>query len=137
MHGEDAQVLASMGIRWVLDERTSTGPRGESAQTLTAEDAPRETTTTTTFSNPELILYELPPPAGATLPDSAGLPTEASAGEIASTWENTLSEASADPASGAARGAVLAAHALWLIVLAASLALATGRAQAGRVVRNS
>ena len=131
LRGEDPQVLASMGIRWVLDERTSAGPRGESARTLAAADAPRETTTTTTFSNPELTLYELPPPAGANLPDAAD------SAAIASTWENILSETSAAPASSAARGVVLAAHALWLIVLAASLALATRIARTSRDVRNS
>lgn len=144
LRGEAPQVLADMGVRWVLDERTSAGPRGESSRTLQGaaghegaaelegatepEGAPgpegavgpgNPTTTTTTpttrFSDPELILYELPPPAG----------TEPAV--VASAWEDTM--AGTSTASGAARGAVLVAHALWLLVLVASLALATGSAR--------
>ena len=148
LRGEEPQVLAEMGVRWVLDERTSAGPRGESARTLqnapeqgaaagqegTPEQgaaAPPEISTTTTptaptttrFSDPELILYELPPPGGA---ESAS---------IDSAWAGTT--AATSTASVAARGVVLVAHALWLLVLAGSLALATASARSGRVDRDT
>ena len=98
LRGEDPRVLAGMGVRWVLDERTSAGPRGESATTL---DDP---TTTTKFSDTELTLYELPRTEGSDW--SAGTGTGASASE---------------------RAAVLAAHAAWLIAMAVALALAVSR----------
>src|SRR5699024_5808284 len=34
LDGADPAVLAGLGVRWVLDERTSAGPRGESGATL-------------------------------------------------------------------------------------------------------
>src|SRR5699024_6609074 len=42
LRGEDPQVLAEMGVRWVLDERTSAGPRGESARTLRGTPEPEQ-----------------------------------------------------------------------------------------------
>lgn len=62
LDGADPAVLAGPGVRWVLDERTSAGPRGESGATLES--------TTTRYSDPELTLHEItaaapqaPPPA--------------------------------------------------------------------------
>lgn len=100
LRGEDPRVLAGMGVRWVLDERTSAGPRGESATTL---DDP---TTTTKFSDTELTLYELPRTEGSDWSAGTGTGTGASASE---------------------RAAVLAAHAAWLIAMAVALALAVSR----------
>lgn len=107
--GEDAQRLTESGVRWVLDERTSAGPRGESAQTLSGA--------TERFSDPELILYELPPPAGAGWTES-------------SSTEGT--ETRPTEPSDTARAAVLAAHALWLTTLAGTLAGALAVALIGR-----
>src|SRR5699024_10453640 len=62
LDGAAPAVLAGLGVRWVLDERTSAGPRGESGATLES--------TTTRYSDPELTLHEItaaapqaPPPA--------------------------------------------------------------------------
>lgn len=49
--GEPPRVLTDLGVRWVLDERTSAGPRGESDRTVS--------TTTTRLSDPELVLHDL------------------------------------------------------------------------------
>lgn len=54
LRGEDPRVLADAGVRWVLDERASAGPRGEASRTLGA--------TTTRFADAELALHELPGP---------------------------------------------------------------------------
>lgn len=92
--GEDPRALTDLGVRWVLDERTSAGPRGASDQTMKS--------TTTRFADPELVLYELAPPGGRT-------------------WQspNVVPPAAGD----AARAAVLVAHAAWLVTgLAAGLA---------------
>ncbi|WP_255583633.1 hypothetical protein [Dietzia sp. ANT_WB102] len=107
LRGDDPRAVIDLGVRWVLDERTSVGPRGEAAQTL--EGTP-VTPTTTRFTGPELVLHELGPPSGP--------------GEADARWE-----AAAEPAAPApARAAVLAAHALWLATLAGSAAVAvTGR----------
>lgn len=67
LRGEDPRVLADLGVRWVLDEKTSAGPRGESEKTLT--------TTTTRFTDPELHLYEI----AATDPNSAVAPASSDA----------------------------------------------------------
>ncbi|MDV7999708.1 hypothetical protein [Rhodococcus sp. IEGM 1408] len=93
LSGADPRALTDLGVRWVLDERTSAGPRGESDRTLES--------TTTRFTDPELVLYELAPPDGRT-------------------WR---SPDAAPPAAGAAsRAAVLVAHAAWLVTgLAAGL----------------
>lgn len=137
LRGEDPQVLARLGVRWVLDERTSAGPRGESARTLRGaagqegaaeegaaeQDAGQEgavppetmtTTTTTRFSNPELSLHELPPP------DLGDLSEDADA------WEVAMAElpVSAQSASAEVRVPVLVAHGAWLLTLAVALALA-------------
>ncbi|WP_314038755.1 hypothetical protein [Dietzia sp. CH92] len=104
LRGADPRELAGLGVRWVLDERTSAGPRGAAAETLTA--------TTTRFSDPELTLHELAPPNGP--------------GDADARWA-----AVAEPAAPAgARGAVLAAHALWLLTLAGA-AVASGRRARG------
>src|SRR5699024_1814698 len=62
LDGADPAVLAGLGVRWVLDERTAAGPRGASGATL---ESP-----TTRYSDPELTLHEItaaapqaPPPA--------------------------------------------------------------------------
>lgn len=100
LRGADPRELAGMGVRWVLDERTSAGPRGAADETLTA--------TTTRFSDPELTLHELAPPDGP--------------GDADSRWN-----AVTPPGAPAwARAAVLAAHALWLLTLAGA-AVASGR----------
>ncbi|WP_291084063.1 hypothetical protein [Dietzia sp. UBA5065] len=100
LRGEDPRVLAGLGVRWVLDERTSAGPRGQAARTLQA--------TTTRFADTELVLYELVVPNGpGAAIDRAGPPA----------------------ASPAARAAVLAAHAVWLLTLVLSAALAVGAAR--------
>ncbi len=92
LRGEPPGVLTASGVRWVLDERESAGPRGESARTLGAA--------VTRYEDAELALYELP----------------GSVVEVPS-------------ASPAARTAVLAAHAAWLLVgfLAAGTAALRGR----------
>lgn len=95
LRGEDPRVLTDLGVRWVLDERTSAGPRGEAARTLRA--------TTTRFSDPELTLYELGVPNGPGEPVRVAAPP---------------------PASEAARTAVLGAHAGWLLVMALAGAVA-------------
>ena len=101
LRGGDPHVLADMGVRWVLDERTSAGPRGESATTL---DDP---TTTTKFTDSELALYELPRPEGTD-------------------WSTDTR------APATARAAVLAAHAAWLVTMAAALAVAVSRRRRDR-----
>ncbi|MGN7227714.1 hypothetical protein ACTHQW_15370 [Dietzia maris] len=105
LRGEDPSVLAGLGVRWVLDERTSAGPRGRAARTLAA--TPQESTTTTTrFTGSELVLHELAAPNGP--------------GGADARWE-----AAAEPAAPAsARRWVLAAHALWLLTLALTVAVA-------------
>ena len=120
LRGEDPQVLAGMGVRWVLDERTSAGPRGASARTAGSEAA-TTTTTTTRFSDTELVLHELPPPDLGIRSDNA---------DDADAWTVAMAELpmSAQPASAGAREAVLAAHAAWLLALAVALALAVGPA---------
>ncbi|WP_236885383.1 hypothetical protein [Dietzia massiliensis] len=100
LRGADPRELAGMGVRWVLDERTSAGPRGAADETLTA--------TTTRFSDPELTLHELAPPDGP--------------GDVDSRW----SAVTPPGAPAWARAAVLAAHALWLLTLAGA-AVASGR----------
>ena len=50
--GADAEAIADQGVRWILVEKTSPGPRGESAATL-AQLSRR-------FSDAELDLYEVP-----------------------------------------------------------------------------
>src|SRR5699024_9840086 len=65
LDGADPAVLAGLGVRWVLDERTSAGPRGGSGATLES--------TTTRDSDPAPTLPEItaaappaaphPPPA--------------------------------------------------------------------------
>lgn len=52
--GADPRELAALGVRWVLDERTSAGPRGESARTVGS--------TTTRYADAELVLHEVPGP---------------------------------------------------------------------------
>ncbi|MCT2263382.1 hypothetical protein [Dietzia cinnamea] len=100
LRGADPRELAGLGVRWVLDERTSAGPRGAAEETLMA--------TTTRFSDPELTLHELAPPDGP--------------GDADSRWG-----AVTPPGAPAwARAAVLAAHALWLLTLVGA-ALAGGR----------
>ena len=95
LRGEDPRALTGLGVRWVLDERTSAGPRGESDRTLRA--------TTTRFTDPELVLYEL------------GVADEPELDPVAS---------APPPASEGARVAVLAAHAAWLLTGVAAAALA-------------
>lgn len=105
LRGDDPSVLVGLGVRWVLDERTSAGPRGRAARTLAA--TPLESTTTTTrFTGSELVLHELAAPNGP--------------GGADARWE-----AAAEPAAPAsARGWVLAAHALWLLTLVLAVAVA-------------
>ncbi|MET3862348.1 hypothetical protein ABIE38_003288 [Dietzia sp. 2505] len=86
LRGQDPRELTDLGVRWVLDERTSAGPRGASDRTLAA--------TTTRFADAELVLYELGGPDGP----------ELAAGPV-----------SPPPAPGVSRAAVLAAHAGWLL----------------------
>ena len=100
--GGDPGTLRDLGVRWVLDERTSAGPRGEATRTLAGTP---ETPTTTRVAGAELVLHELAPPTGPGGPDER--------------WEAVAE--SAAPAS--ARAAVLAAHALWLLTLALTGAL--------------
>ena len=95
LRGEDPDALAELGVRWVLDERTSAGPRGEAARTLRAA--------ATRYSDPELVLYELAPPGGRDRWTSDGVPPAA---------------------SQAARAAVLLAHAAWLATGLAAAAVA-------------
>lgn len=103
LRGDDPSVLAGLGVRWVLDERTSAGPRGRAARTLAA--TPQESTTTR-FTGSELVLHELAAPNGP--------------GGADARWE-----AAAEPAAPAsARGWVLAAHALWLLTLVLAVAVA-------------
>ena len=113
LRGDDPSVLTDLGVRWVLDERTSAGPRGESERTLAGTPgagddsatttsprtttSPPRTTTTTRFADSELVLHEL-------------------------AWRNGQDGPVA--ASSAARGAVLSAHALWLLTLAGAGAFA-------------
>jgi hypothetical protein len=104
LRGEDPSVLAGLGVRWVLDERTSAGPRGRAARTLAS--TPQESTTTTRFTGSELVLHELAVPNGP--------------GGADARWEATAEPAA--PAS--ARRWVLAAHALWLLTLALTVAVA-------------
>ncbi|WP_271800452.1 hypothetical protein [Dietzia maris] len=103
LRGDDPSVLAGLGVRWVLDERTSAGPRGRAARTLAG--TPPESTTTR-FTGSELVLHELAAPNGP--------------GGADARWE-----AAAEPAAPAsARGWVLAAHALWLLTLVLALVVA-------------
>ena len=104
LRGDDPSVLAGLGVRWVLDERTSAGPRGRAARTLAG--TPQESTTTR-FTGSELVLHELAAPNGP--------------GGADARWEATAEPAA--PAS--ARGWVLAAHALWLLTLALAVAVAS------------
>ncbi|MEW1938828.1 hypothetical protein AB0331_15825 [Dietzia maris] len=104
LRGDDPSVLAGLGVRWVLDERTSAGPRGRAARTLAG--TPPESTTTR-FTGSELVLHELAAPNGS--------------GGADARWEATAEPAA--PAS--ARGWVLAAHALWLLTLALAVAVAS------------
>ncbi|WP_440220364.1 hypothetical protein [Dietzia sp. MNB45] len=104
LRGDDPSVLAGLGVRWVLDERTSAGPRGRAARTLAG--TPPESTTTR-FTGSELVLHELAAPNGP--------------GGADARWEATAEPAA--PAS--ARGWVLAAHALWLLTLALAVAVAS------------
>src|SRR5699024_7930478 len=103
LRGDDPSVLAGLGVRWVLDERTSAGPRGRAARTLAG--TPPESTTTR-FTGSELVLHELAAPNGP--------------GGADARWEATAEPAA--PAS--ARGWVLAAHALWLLTLVLALVVA-------------
>lgn len=103
LRGDDPSVLAGLGVRWVLDERTSAGPRGRAARTLAG--TPPESTTTR-FTGSELVLHELAAPNGP--------------GGADARWEATAEPAA--PAS--ARGWVLAAHALWLLTLALAVVVA-------------
>ena len=95
LRGEDPRELTDLGVRWVLDERTSAGPRGASDRTLA--------TTTTRFADAELVLYELGGPDGR----------ELAAGPV-----------SPPPAPAESRAAVLAAHAAWLLTGVVATALA-------------
>ncbi|MFI8695237.1 hypothetical protein [Dietzia maris] len=104
LRGDDPSVLAGLGVRWVLDERTSAGPRGRAARTLAG--TPPESTTTR-FTGSELVLHELAAPNGP--------------GGADARWEATAEPAA--PAS--ARGWVLAAHALWLLTLVLALVVAS------------
>ncbi|WP_407335136.1 hypothetical protein [Dietzia kunjamensis] len=104
LRGDDPSVLAGLGVRWVLDERTSAGPRGRAARMLAG--TPQESTTTR-FTGSELVLHELAAPNGP--------------GGADARWEATAEPAA--PAS--ARGWVLAAHALWLLTLALALVVAS------------
>ncbi|MFS4489856.1 hypothetical protein [Dietzia kunjamensis] len=104
LRGDDPSVLAGLGVRWVLDERTSAGPRGRAARTLAG--TPPESTTTR-FTGSELVLHELAAPNGP--------------GGADARWEATAEPAA--PAS--ARGWVLAAHALWLLTLVLTLVVAS------------
>lgn len=54
LRGAEPRDLAALGVRWVLDERASAGPRGESARTLGA--------TKTRYADAELSLHELSGP---------------------------------------------------------------------------
>lgn len=113
LRGEDPRVLVGLGVRWVLDERTSAGPRGRAAQTLAGTP---QVSTTTRLTGSELVLHELAPPNGP--------------GGADARWE-----AAAEPAAPAsARGSVLAAHALWLLTLVLTAALA-GASTATTTVR--
>lgn len=103
LRGDDPSVLAGLGVRWVLDERTSAGPRGRAARTLAG--TPQESTTTR-FTGSELVLHELAAPNGP--------------GGADARWEATAEPAA--PAS--ARRWVLAAHALWLLTLVLTLVVA-------------
>lgn len=103
LRGDDPSVLAGLGVRWVLDERTSAGPRGRAARTLAG--TPPESTTTR-FTGSELVLHELAAPNGP--------------GGADARWEATVEPAA--PAS--ARRWVLAAHALWLLTLVLTLVVA-------------
>jgi hypothetical protein len=103
LRGDDPSVLAGLGVRWVLDERTSAGPRGRAARTLAG--TPQESTTTR-FTGSELVLHELAAPNGP--------------GGADARWEATVEPAA--PAS--ARRWVLAAHALWLLTLVLTLVVA-------------
>ncbi|EYT57613.1 hypothetical protein H483_0115150 [Dietzia sp. UCD-THP] len=99
LRGDHPRALTALGVRWVLDERTSAGPRGESDRTLSA--------TTTRFADPELVLYEL----GGTDGQELAVPPPAP-----------------PPASQASRAAVLVAHVAWLVTgLAAMILAAVGR----------
>ncbi|GAA1717974.1 hypothetical protein GCM10009831_30080 [Dietzia cercidiphylli] len=95
LRGDDPRELTDLGVRWVLDERTSAGPRGASDRTLAA--------TTTRFADAELVLYELGGPDGR----------ELAAGPV-----------SPPPAPAESRAAVLAAHAAWLLTGVVATALA-------------
>jgi hypothetical protein len=119
LRGDDPSALVDLGVRWVLDERTSAGPRGEAARTLVGNPA---TPTTTRFAGAELVLHELGPPTGTTGPEDAD-----------ARWE-----ALAPPAAPAStRATVLAAHALWLLTLAVALTVAVAAAFASRAPRRS
>ncbi|MDX2356334.1 hypothetical protein [Dietzia sp. PP-33] len=101
LRGEDPRALTDLGVRWVLDERTSAGPRGESERTLD--------TTTTRFTDPELTLYEL---------------GDAGTQEPAAEPDSTSVALVPPPASESSRSAVLAAHVAWLLAGVASAAVA-------------
>ncbi|MFN3338099.1 MAG: hypothetical protein ACK40Z_00235 [Dietzia sp.] len=103
LRGEDPRELTDLGVRWVLDERTSAGPRGESDRTLE--------TTTTRFADAELVLYEL----GAADGQELAAPTHTTAPPHIS---------APPPATAASRAAVLVAHAAWLLTGLVATALA-------------
>ena len=54
--GSDCRELTGRGVRWVLDERTSSGPRGRARDTLARAQV--------RYRDDELVLYELPGPVG-------------------------------------------------------------------------
>lgn len=98
--GADPAELRRRGVRWVLDERTSAGPRGEYARTLAGARV--------AYADEELVLHEL---VGEVIPSPG--------------------------ASEGRRRAVLAAHLLWALGLAAavSLTLAPGSRPGRRAPR--
>nr|WP_280459643.1 hypothetical protein [Nocardia carnea] len=63
--GGDAHALARLGVGWVLVERDSPGPLGESATTLTQLDQ--------VFDSEELRLYQVPDVAARPAPDHRAL----------------------------------------------------------------
>ncbi|MEH6820518.1 MAG: hypothetical protein V7706_11305 [Dietzia psychralcaliphila] len=103
LRGEDPRELTDLGVRWVLDERTSAGPRGESDRTLA--------TTTTRFADSELILYEL----GAADGRELTAPPHTTAPPLAT---------APPPAAADSRAVVLVAHAAWLLTGVVAVALA-------------
>ncbi|WP_432420667.1 hypothetical protein [Nocardia farcinica] len=96
LDGAPARELAARGVGWVLVERTSPGPLGESARTLAELER--------VYADDDLALYRVPAPAD-------GPSAEAVA----------AAEYSASPAR---RGWAWAAHGVWVSVLVGGAAVA-------------